>query len=347
MSDEKLNLDSLDQQTKLIEKALKYTKGNLEKAKQMISGQNNDVMVIKGRFAIDISQIFGIFIIFVNTVNKSIMNLSTFLIGIRNVHDKARIFDNWKNYYSEFNLFVANEGDSAIDSYEFKNMLSESLAGYDVYSKLSEENFEMITKDIREIIGKFYSIDKVQCQIEIDETSSLAVDLEGVPLLIDGVAEGELDDTGEESEEDALISKTEGEAEYIVGGKIIVSPVKGKYINDIEPGESIRVLLTKKDSVSMSVAKTLNAINEKGDFKSIRARVKEKIPMEEGGFIIYGVVAKNVLVKIVEEENVKIEMDTGEKASKQDKAESKLIIYIALLLGLIFITLLIIFNIIK
>jgi hypothetical protein len=57
---------------------------------------------------------------------------------------------------------------------------------------------------------------------------------------------------------------------------------------------------------------------------------------------MYGVVAKNVLAKVIEEENVKIEMDSPRSAVKTENPESKVLIYSALMLGLLLIVILII-----
>jgi len=57
-------------------------------------------------------------------------------------------------------------------------------------------------------------------------------------------------------------------------------------------------------------------------------------------------VAKNVMAKIIEEENVKIEMEGGSPESTSDKGDSRLVLYLSLLLGLVVLTLIIIFSLI-
>lgn len=345
MANDKTQFDSLNQQTQLIDRALKYTDGNLEKARLMVAGQNNDVKVIKGRFAIEESLVYGIFIIFINIMNKYVMNVNTLLVTNKVVFSKARVFDNWRTFYLDFGKYIKKEGENAMGSYDFTNHVLSSLTGYDIITEVEKENLESVTRDLKDIIGKFFSVSALQCQIEIEETNSLALELEDIPVEIlgkdDSIGEsGESADSGEVSQ----LKKIEEEAEYIVNGKIIVSPVKGKYINDISVGESIKVLLVNKDPISMGVARTLNALSSEGEYLPVKVRVKAMLPIETGGFTIYCVIAKNVLVKIIEEENVKIEVDM-DKSSSLEKDEGKLIIYLALLFGLVLITLLIIFSI--
>ena len=114
----------------------------------------------------------------------------------------------------------------------------------------------------------------------MEKTSSLAMELEGVQ--IEGQDEGARAATGG----DDRLAAIERQAQYVVPGKVIVSPVRGKYINDVRPGDSVRVLLTAKDAISVKVAKLLNAYTEEGEFLPIKGRVKEKISQGKFGYII-------------------------------------------------------------
>ena len=53
----------------------------------------------------------------------------------------------------------------------------------------------------------------------------------------------------------------------------------------------------------------LNAFDQEGGRLPVPGRLKAKIPLEKGGTMLYAVVAKGVLAKIFEEENVKILLD--------------------------------------
>jgi len=119
--------------------------------------------------------------------------------------------------------------------------------------------------------------------------------------------------------------------------------VRGRYINEVSIGEKIKVQLIKKDEISLKVAKVLNALTEEGEMLPIKGRIKEKLPLDKKGFIIYALVAKNVLAKIVEEENVKIEMDSQAVEQKPEQGEARLLIYAALLVGLFLVTILIVY----
>jgi hypothetical protein len=104
------------------------------------------------------------------------------------------------------------------------------------------------------------------------------------------------------------------------------------------------LLLTARDPVSMKVAQTLNAINDDNEFMPIRGRVREKVPLDKNGYILYCLIAKNVLAKIIEEENVKIEMDGAENSGKENAGGgSRLVIYAVALVGVILLLFLLIY----
>ncbi len=346
MPDNDSQFSSLGEKTKLINSALKYTNGDVEKARMMVAGQFNDDVVLKGKFSIEQTGIYGIFIIFVNVVNRYVLNVNSLISNRKSLFDKARVNDNWKSFYVDFKDFVNNEGDSAISSYDFTNHLIDSLDGYDVFDEIKDKNIESLTGVLREIISKFKGMEKIQCQLNLEETNSLYLENEGIPIELPHEDE-EIPAESTESSLEAKIENIEKQAEFIVEGRIIVSPVKGKYINDIKKGENIRVLFTNKDdNISLNIAKSQNAFSKEGDYLPVKARIKEKIPLEEGGFIIYAVVARNVLVKIVEEENVKIEMEALYRESKSEKGDGRTLLYLAILIGLLLIALIILYKII-
>ncbi len=344
MSDEASNFDSLNEQTKLINTALKYTGGDVDKARLMVSGQYDDAAVIKGRLAIEPLDTYGMFYIFLNQVSRYLMNVNSVLSGKSTLYERAPIFNNWKNFYRESGKTVQQQDESIIGSYEFTNHLANSLEGYNIFEYVEEDNLDDISEIIREIIAKFFNNNDVQIQIAIDRTSSLAVELEDIPIETPQ-APGVKQEAPPEmpmGELDRKMNEIESQAEYVINGNVIVSPVKGKYVNDIKIGEKISVVLTDKDSISIKVAKMFNALTDEREYLPIKARMKAKVPMEGGGYILYGLVAKNVLIKIIEEENVKIEMEKVEKKPAESAPESRLVLYVAMLLGLLVIALVII-----
>lgn len=322
--------DSFSDQTQLINKALKYTNGNLEKARQMAAGMLQDVAVIKGRFR---AGKVGAFYVFLNVEYNYIININSLVTSYSDIYNKIRIFDAWKQFYNLFGDIVGDLGGTTEDSYKFTNHLADAIEGYDIYEPAKAQNIQVVSELFEEIIGKYFS-QNTECQIEIDKTSSLTLEIENIPMELPGKQEQKQEELGPD---EIKMREIESQVEYVIPGSVIVSPVKGKYINDIKPGEKITVMLSGKDPVSDKIARMFNAITSDGQYLPVKARIKEKVSLSTGGFAIYALVAKNVLVKIIEEENVKIETDKQEQ-KKEESNENMLFVYIALLLGLLIIT---------
>lgn len=334
-------MEALDEQARLFNIAIKHTGGDMEKARLMVTGQYDDVTVIKGKFSLPSTGAYGIFLIFLNIATRRLASVNSLVLPDSAYTDRARIYDHWKLFNADFRSAVRSSGENSTGSFEFSNHLADSLEGYDIYETVYAWDLDAASDVIAEIVEKYYRAEAPQCQIEMEKTSSLALELEGVQIE-------DADDArqGAAPGVDNRLAEIERQAQYIVPGKVIVSPVRGKYINDVRPGENIRVLLTAKDTISVKVAKLLNAYTEEAEILPIKGRVKEKVSQGKFGYIIYALVAKNVMAKIIEEENVKIEMDAATLVEPVDRGESRLVLYLALLLGLVVLTLIIIFSLI-
>ncbi|HNU91082.1 MAG TPA: hypothetical protein PKO25_04360 [Spirochaetota bacterium] len=339
MTPDDAQMTALGEQAKLFNIAIKHTGGDMEKARLMVAGQYEDVAVIKGKFSLPAMGKYGVFLIFLNIVTRRLANVNSLVLSDAGFTERTRIFDAWRLFNSDFRSAARSAGDASSGSYEFSAHLADSLDGYDIYTPIDAWDLDAASDIVSEIIEKFYRGESPQCQIELEKTSSLAMELEGVQIEGKGEVEGAAGG-------DERLAEIERQAQYVVPGRVIVSPVRGKYINDVRPGDTIRVLLTAKDAISVKVSKLLNAYTEEGEFLPIKGRVKEKIAQGKFGYIIYALVAKNVMAKIIEEENVKIEMEGGSPESTSDKGDSRLVLYLSLLLGLVVLTLIIIFSLI-
>ncbi len=328
--------DSFNEKSKQIDIALKYTDGDMEKAKLMVSGQYKDVKIIKGKFSVEQSDVYGIFFIFINIPNRYIMNLNSLLMPDNTIVSKTNIFSNWKIFYTDFGDYIQKEGNNSLPSYDFITHLSDASSNYDIYTDIEYDSLEILTDKITDIICKYYSVSKVKCQIELDTSSSLVIESAGIPLE---QPKGMNDNEDLDTEESQRMEQIEATADYVIDGRVIISPIRGVDINDVKSGEKIKVLLTCDDERTILILKKLSAISEDGEKLPITVRLKEKIPMGKSGFILYGLAAKNVLVRIIEEESVKIETGSIQKTTKTEKkdSDSRIILYLSVLAGFIII----------
>jgi hypothetical protein len=333
--------DSFNEKSKQVDIALKYTGGNIEKAKQMASGQLIDIIVAKTRFNVPELKVSGYFLAFFNYMDEYVANVSSVIVSKLDFYDMIRVFDDWKSLNRDFERYTGLK--ESIDTSNFNIFLKESFTGYDVFPDVSERNLDELSVTFNEILKKSFSGNIVNSQIEMDTASSLDLEINGIKIDIPGTASESANAVSEQ--QDDRISQIEREAKFVIEGTAIVSPIKGKNCSDLVPGDRIKVYITGNDIISEKIIKAANAVDDNGNRTPIKGRVKAKIPIEKGGYIIYAFVAKSVLAKIIEEENVKILLDSQEKAAENEsRIDMKIIGLMALLVVLIIITGIILFN---
>lgn len=332
--------NSLNEKTKMIDVALKYTKGDMAKAKAMASGQYQDIVAIKGKFFFQESNQSGMFLSFFNIFDEFIAYTNSSLSENESIYKNVRIFDDWKTLFED--LLAYKQAPDNLDASSLSDFLLDSFISHDVFPAVQDGNLDDLSRVVSDSLKTFFNNELVQSQIELESTNSLSLELGGITFAVPGASEEQEEKEQPEkvdlSEEDETIKRIESEANYIVDGKIIVSPVKGKYVNDISAGEKIMVLLTGKDPLTNKILSVLDGYSPEGEIKAIKGRLKEKVPLEKSGYILYALVAKGVLAKIVEEENVKIQLEPSDdkvNGIQNEETGNKAIILMAVLVGLI------------
>lgn len=327
--------DSFSEKSRQVDRAMKYTRGDIIKAKEMVSGQYLDVMVLKGKFLVEKKGISGMFLAFFNYIHEYIPSVEAVVSSKPILFEKTRIFDDWRVLNKDLDAY--KESPDVMDSRNFTYFLIDSFIGYDVFPDVQENNLDALTKTVTEIIAKSFNAPAVKCQVEMETTSSLALDMAGVSIEMPGA---EVHEEKVLTEEDQRIANIEKEAKYVIEGKAILSPVRGKNASDLVPGDKIRVMLSGNDLVTGKILKLLNAYDPEGGRLPITGRIKARVPLEKGGFMLYAFVAKGALAKIFEEENVKIMVDLpqDEFMNNAPRFDRWVIYVLAILLVLIFLS---------
>jgi hypothetical protein len=334
--------DSFNEKSRQVDRAMKFTRGDIIKAKEMVSGQYLDIMVIKGKFLVDKKGVSGMFLAFFNYIHEYIPCVEAVISSKPIIFDKTRIFDDWKTLRRDITAYKS--GPDMMDSQNFTYFLIDSFIGYDVFPDVQENNLDRLTKTITEIIAKSFNTVAIKCQIETETTNSLVLDIAGVPVEVPG---GMPQEEAPLTEEDQRLSVIEKEAKYVIEGKAILSPVRGKIVSDLIPGDKIRVMLPGNDMVTSKIMKLLNAYDSDGGRLPVTGRIKAKVPLDKGGYMLYAFVAKGVLAKIFEEENIKLMIDAplDEFKEASPRLDNWLIYIMALVLGLIILCGIILFQI--
>ncbi len=319
---------AFDEQSKKLNLVMQFTNGDQDKARAMIGGQYNDIRVVKSRFSIKSAELFAVFLLFLKIDNQTVSNITLQIFGDAGIYQKTRINDGWELFYK--NTRELPNFTTVNDSSDVAEHISNSAEGYDLFSFAEGNDVSGLQSVFLEILKKFYNLPDVECQTEIEITNSLKLSDKNIPIQSIERAKKAIKQQSSQKKSDL-----ESQYKLILDAKIIVSPVKGKYINDLVPGDMIKCLPLKKDALAMKLASAQKALTPENEIKPLRAKFKEKVVADEGGVILYCLVANNVLAKIIEEENVKVELFTMNVETSDQTDNNKLVVYIALLIGLI------------
>ncbi|HPS59165.1 MAG TPA: hypothetical protein PK514_13755 [Spirochaetota bacterium] len=323
--------ESLNEKAKRIEISLKYTNGDMDKAKLMSSGKLQDVVVIKGKFAVPEKNSSGLILGFVNVLGEYISSIRIVMSANTRIYSSVRVFDSWKALYK--NLVAYEAADDSMNSGKLVSDLLTSFIETDIFPDAQNKNLDFLSVSIQDMIKKSLGSDKVKSQFDIDMASSLDLELAGVEIMLPGSTETPAvqetaDSAPQKPKSDSPFQKKldaiEANATYIIEAVCVLSPVKGKHISEIESGERILVVLSAKDSMSDRIIDAYKARGEDGQPLPIVGRVIEKVPNEEGrGYIIYTLVAKGIYAKVIEEESVKIQTELTKAIMEGNEEESE------------------------
>ena len=105
----------------------------------------------------------------------------------------------------------------------------------------------------------------------------------------------------------------------ILKGESSLSPIKGRFISEIRPGDVISGRIKDATQKAMNVVRQLNLMTPEGRVRKTKGKVLFTKKNEQG-FIIFIQIAPLVTLEILEEEEeVKIECFTGTEPAKKKK----------------------------
>ncbi len=324
--------DNVSEKAKKIETALKYTAGDMEKAKFMAAGKLQDVVAIKGKFIVPDHNQSGAFIAFINTAQEYISSVKTVLSTNTGTYTKVRIFDDWKSLYK--NIQAYETGGDAADAGRLTGSLLELMIKHDVFPDVQKMNLEYLSIALQDMIKEIFKSEKAKCQVELEKTTSMDIELMGIDIMLPE-SPSPMEASAEAPEQEIKkvpetpfrkkLAELESKASFIVEGCCVLSPVKGKPIAEVSEGERILVSLTAGDPVSERIIDAYKARDHEGKPLPVVGRLVEIVPNEESkGVVLYVLVAKGIYAKIVEEEPVRIQTEMTQIASANGNSEDEM-----------------------
>ncbi len=322
--------DSVNEKTQRIDIALKYTDGDMDSAKLMVSGKLDDIVVIKGKFFVPEEDKSGLFFAFVNIEKNYIAAMRSLVAQGDNLFTKIRIFDEWSSLFTSM-LSYAKDGEGSSSS-QIENSLRSNFLSGNLFSQTANKNLDHLSNFIQGFIQKYFEDGDARTQIEFEDTNSVEVATRGIEITgHPGGTSRESKSQGDgESEFQKKLKEIESEAQAVVEGNSVLSPVKGKFVDQVSPGDKIYVSLPGKDGLTEKIVDAYNARDHEGNALPVPGRIVHKVPNQGQGYVIYVLVAKGIYAKMIEEENVKLRMDwksssptSTEKKSPEEEESSK------------------------
>ncbi|MCX8123070.1 MAG: hypothetical protein N3F66_02775 [Spirochaetes bacterium] len=318
---------NLSEQTRKINIALHYTHGDMEKARQMVAGNYNDLYAIKVRFAS--STMFGAFLLFFNHIYKVISGLTLILSPSYTLQNINPEWD-WVIFEKEIAELMQKGDYDQVLAKTFRDKLVKSLDVIllnELSRNIESKNEIAIDNLFRKLIQETLALKRVDTLVLYQPISSLAMELHSItiPKLKSEIVEGQ---PAKKAEEQVVPS----EAEYtpqvgvdgvklIIKSALILSPIKGKHISKLSPGDRVMVSIIDTNPQAVKVAQALKAY-ENETFKPVPARITYVKYIPQKGYKVYGLIAKGIVVDIdEEEENIKVALDPAYAATIQPQEE--------------------------
>jgi hypothetical protein len=332
MGNDESPIEGTDDGNERLMAALGYTGGDEEKARRMISGEYRDVRVIKGKFAVSEADLYGNFMMFAHPESGKFLNVSLIAYSEANHYNDIDIGIGWREYFKECERItrVVTLSDTA----DLLPYFMDSIEGYDLIGFMKSGDEEGALSSIIDIMGKYYTAGSADAVIAMEEASSLDLAEERIP-----VSRNERRRNDESVAQADTRPEIERNAQFVIDARAIVSPLNGKRVGDLKKGERMLLLLVNRDPISMKIADALGALDDKRRYIPMKGKIVDIVPVEKIGYYLYCAIAKNAIAKIPEEGNVLIEMADKPRVTideiEKKKIDRNLILYIALLAGLV------------
>ncbi|MBN2435271.1 MAG: hypothetical protein JXK07_08410 [Spirochaetes bacterium] len=320
-------INSLSDQQKKYDIALHFTGNDQDKAKRMVSNSYFDLVAVKGSFSS--SSLYGAFIIFFN-VEYAKVEHTVFVVSPDYQLQSLVIKNDWKSLEKEILNSRTSSAASRINadfSDKFKKGFSLSL-GRDFARYLGKSDMTQVTHMIQRFMQESTELKRIEVSVEIQNMSSLQLELESLTSVkISGKlnARKKAEEAEAEQNQPADTDPVAGKdgVRLVILSTVVLSPIKGKYISNVAPGDKIMVSMIETTPQVIEIAKAFNAYDsESKKISSIPARVKSIEYIDGIGYKIFAVIAKGIIAKIIEEEtSIKVALDPATVLINEDESD--------------------------
>lgn len=311
--------DKLKEYTQKLDKVMKYTGGNINRARQVIEGTLKDFLVLKGKLIFESKEESGLFLVFLHRYKQYMVNKFSIIKDSMVLANTVNVTDSWKAYFAEINSNL--EANTYIEekvskiNIQFEKEFTLAIISQ-MIGKLDNRDLTSVTVQLENILN--YALDDNDFFLQIDCEEMTSLDYEEIvksavykqeQKKAEEQAQKETEKAYSEKEEDEISQERNSlsvEGNVIVNGELNLSPIKGKFISEVMPGDVVTARIKDASRKAINVIKQLNLFTPEGKIKKTRGKVLF-VKKSEKGFTLFIQIAPMVILEVTEEEEVKVE----------------------------------------
>ncbi|PKL14948.1 MAG: hypothetical protein CVV50_01750 [Spirochaetae bacterium HGW-Spirochaetae-6] len=352
---------ALKELTDKINKVMKYADGDISKAKEIVSGNYQDFIVVKGSMKSDKDGESGVFLVFVHRYRHILIDkLVVVAPGIESF-SKITLASPWLAYFNAMHEVLENTKVSSDKMAKLSNEIQKELTPpiiSQLIGKLQNHDTTSVSVQFEKICGYSFGNNNFIVQLDFENITSLNYE-ENVPPYYSKRAQKEQQtkeaatkkidpsaiDTSDEFEAKKQILNADGNT--IINGELSLSPVKGKFISELELGDVVGIKIKDNSKKAMNIIRQFQLMSPEGKLKKVKGKIIF-LKKTEKGYTVLVQIAPLVIINIIEEEEIKVECyspaNLGSKSEKKTKSAAPLVIIGAAITFMILIALIIILN---
>lgn len=162
---------------KKLQMAEKFCNGNTEKAKKILNGEFNDIIIIKGRFCDKNEEVFGLFLLFISRIFYRV-TANFFIFTNYTVALQCKPILDWKTFLNKIEKETQNPEFDMKYNKNANNRLKEVLTIKEILPLLEwiESNkFQEITEKFETLLEKTIGKEKIEVDLDFENTTSFVL----------------------------------------------------------------------------------------------------------------------------------------------------------------------------
>ncbi len=162
---------------KKLQMAEKYCNGNTETAKKLLSGEFDDIIIIKGRFSDEGEEVFGLFLLFISRVYYRVI-VSFFIFTNYTFALQSKPVYDWKTFLNKIEKEMQNPEFGMKLNDRGNTRLKELLTIKEILPMIEwidNNKFQEITGRFEMLLEKAIKKEKIEVDLDFESTTSFVL----------------------------------------------------------------------------------------------------------------------------------------------------------------------------